>query len=81
MRFGRNRESRSREAAGRRNLARSSAHKNVWQKKAGLLKFTEKRAEVPARSVDAGHPNPDLLESKASGVHYIPTKRLSPGEH
>ena len=36
--FGRNRESRSREAAGRRNLARSRAQENAWQKKDSLPK-------------------------------------------
>ena len=35
--LGGDRESRRREAAGRRNLARSSAQKNERQKKAGLL--------------------------------------------
>jgi hypothetical protein len=33
VQFGRNQESRSREAAGRRNLARSSAQENARQKK------------------------------------------------
>jgi len=36
--FGRNRESRSREAAGRRNLARSRAQENERQKKDSLPK-------------------------------------------
>jgi hypothetical protein len=39
--FGRNRESRTREAAGRRNLARSSAQENGQQKMEGCLSNPE----------------------------------------
>ncbi len=58
MLFGRNRESRTREAAGRRNLARSSAQENGQQKNGRLpIELRENRVtgqlRQPSQSKDS----------------------------
>jgi len=62
MPFGRNRESRTREAAGRRNLARSSAQEKQWQKKGltGIRNQVRIGTKARVRSTSRADPQQQL---------------------
>ena len=52
MAFGRNRESRTHEAAGRRNWPEAVPRKTRGRKRAALLKFSEKREKQTRTEVE-----------------------------